>query len=269
MFLSKKSLRKILIITGSYFLIAAIGLAIATLLHVLGGDATFFFVFFGIIFALGFLFLRVGFYSEGTGKIITTGTKLVRNDLKPAEFIKQYEILKNSNDLVIKKPSTEILLLVMAAHNALDNDEATLATADEMIAITKGKKKSRAMLLKASILFSIDKKEEAESLFQAAQKEKLDVIGIAIADSVFKGDRARAMGDYKTVEAHTLSMLSKKFPKPDNLTKLGAHYILAETYKKTQDIEKAIFHYQYCVEFGGETAIRSKAKMAIEVLKQS
>lgn len=173
MFLSKKSLRKILLITISYFLLGIIGLAIATLLHILGGDATFFFVFFGIIFALGFLFLWVGLYSEGKGKMIALGTKLVRNELKPAEFIKQYEILKNSNDLVIKKPSTEILLLVMAAHNALDNDEAALAVTDEMIAIAKGKKKSRAMLLKHRFCFQSTKKRKPSHCFKRRKKKSL------------------------------------------------------------------------------------------------
>ncbi len=269
MFLSKKSFRKILIITISYFLIAAIGIVIATLLHNLGGNATFFFVFFGIIFALGFLFLWVGLYSEGTGKMITMGTKLVRTELKPAEFIRQYEILKNSNDLVIKKPSFDVLSLVLLAHDSLDNQEAALATADEMIAIAKNKKKSRAMLLKISLLFSNGKKEEAEALFQTVQKGKLDLIGIALADAILKSDRAMAMGDYKTVENYTLAMLARSFPKPDNLTKLVAHHLLGKAYQKTQDIEKAIYHYQYCVEFGGETALKSTAEVAIETLKQS
>ena len=118
-------------------------------------------------------------------------------------------------------------------------------------------------------MFSNGKKEEAEALFQEVQKSKLGLIGISLADTILKTDRAMAMGDYNTVENYALAILARSFPKPDNLTKLVIHHLLGKAYQKTQDIEKAIFHYQYCVEFGGETAIRSKAKMAIEVLKQS
>ena len=68
-----------------------------------------------------------------------------------------------------------------------------------------------------------------------------------------------AMGDYKTVEAYNLNALQRSFPKLDNLGKLVVHYKLAEVYEKLEEKNKSIIHYQYCADFGGETAIKTSA----------
>jgi len=267
MFLTKKGLFKILIMAICYFVVGSSSIATALLFLNLGIKDDFLFWLGAIACAIGILSIFGGRYAEGKGKLINSANKLVRNELKPAEFINEYEILKNSKDLVINKPSSEILQLVAIAYDSLDNREHCLATVEEMIAVASEKKKTYARLIKTSFLFSYDKTEEAEKLFTEIQKLKLNFMCLGLMDAILKSDRAMAMGDYKIVEAYNLQMLEVAFPKLDNLGKLTAHYKLGEVYEKLQDNEKALSHYRYCVDYGGETALKASAKAAIESLK--
>lgn len=99
------------------------------------------------------------------------------------------------------------------------------------------------------------------------RKQKLGIMRNGLADAILKGDRAMAMGDYKTVEKYNLNMLERKFPKLDNLGKLIVHYRLGEIHEKSYENNKAITHYQYCVDFGGETAIKKSAMEKIQYIK--
>lgn len=47
-------------------------------------------------------------------------------------------------------------------------------------------KKAFANLFKVSLLFSYDKKEEAEALFNKTQKQKLDIISKSLIDGILK-----------------------------------------------------------------------------------
>ncbi len=127
-------------------------------------------------------------------------------------------------------------------------------------------KKARAKLLKASLLYSYDKNEEAEAIFLEAQNSKLDLLSNALKDNILKSDRAMAMGDYRTVEAYCIKALEQSFPKLDNLNKLILHFKLGEVYKKLGERDRAIENYRYCAENGGETAIRYEASVAMENL---
>ena len=95
---------------------------------------------------------------------------------------------------------------------------------------------------------------------------KLDLISQGIVDMIRKGDRAMAIGDYKTVVDFNLVRLEQKFPKLNNLSNLALRYTLAEAYEKLGETENALTYYRYCAEHGGETAIRSSAKAALERL---
>ena len=117
-------------------------------------------------------------------------------------------------------------------------------------------------------MFSCGRIEEAETLFNEVQQHKLDMICCGLVDAILKSDRAMAMGDYKTVEMNYLKVLERAFPKPDNLGKLVTHYGLGEVYEKLQDNNKAIFHYQYCADFGGETAIKQSAIEKLQYLSR-
>lgn len=268
MFLTKKGFRKILILVICYFSLGSIFVFASILFNSIGFSDKFLLVLGLILYLLCILMFFWGRYAEGKGLIINLGNKLVRNELKPAEFIEYYENLKNSKDLVVNKPSLEVLQLVVVAYDSLDNKEKAITTADEIIKTVKNKRRNFAKLIKVSLLYSYDRIDEAEALFNEVQRQKIDFACINLVDTILKSDRAMVMGDYKTVEINSLKMLERSFPKLDNLGKLAVNYRLGEVYEKLQDKEKAIFHYQYCVNFGGETAIRKTALEKIQDINQ-
>lgn len=265
MYLTIKGFLKILILAVAYFLLGSICIVFSILFNCMGISANELLIIGIIAYLLCVPMVFSGLYAECKGKLINLGNKLVRKELKPTELIMHYESLKESNNFIYKKPSIEVLQLVAVAYDLLGDKENELATVEEMIAIASEKKKSFTYLIKCSFLFSCGKIEEAELLFNEVQKQKLDLMSSALVDAILKSDRAMAMGDYKTVEAHCLNRLESTFPKPDNLGKLLTHYTLGEVYEKLQDTSKAIPYYQYCAEYGGETAVR---KSAIEKLQQ-
>ncbi len=266
MLLTKKSLVKILIMAVCYFILGSVCFALGALMITLGINGVFLLWLGAIVYVLDVLIVFWGRYAEGKGRLINLGNRLVRNELRPAEFINEYENLR-SEALVVNKPEMELLQMVAVAYDCLDDREHCLATIEEMIAVARPKKKAFAALIKASFLFSYVKTEEAEKIFSETQKLKLDFMSNALADAIMKGDRAMAMGDYRVVEAYCLRALEQTFPKPDNLTKLSFHYKLGEVYEKLEDNEKAISYYRYCVDYGGETAFVMSSRAAIERLK--
>lgn len=264
MFLTRKSFWKISIMAICYIVLGSACIAVGIAFTCFQTDATLLFVLGALLYLFCPLLILWGRYAEGKGILINLGNKLVGHELKPAEFIKRYEDLKSATDLVIKKPSMEILHLVAIAYDSLDDKENCLSAVDEMIAVASEKKKSFAKLIKTSILFSYGMTEEAEALFIEVQGTELNFLCQTLRDSLLKSDRAMAMGDYKTVEIYNLKLLAQTFPKLNNLSKLLLHFKLGEIYEKLQDKEKAIFYYQYCVNHGGETAIKEAAKNALE-----
>lgn len=259
MFLTKKSFIKILAMAICYFLLGSISIIAWAVFNSMGISENFLLILGIIVYLLCGLAIFCGRYVEGKGKLMNLGNRLVRNELKPSEFLNEYETLKNSNDLIIKKPSVEVLQLVVAAYDSLGQRENALATVDEMILVASEKQKMFAKLFKVSLMFSYDKYKEAEALFNEIQKQKLDIASKSLVDGILKSDRAMARGDYKTVEMYNLSMLQRTFPKLDNLGRLVVNYKLGEVYEKMQDIDKAITYYRYCADFGGETAIKTAA----------
>ena len=248
-----------------YLVLGSICIVFWAVFNSMGINEIFLLILGIIVYLLCVLIFFCGRYAEGKGKLINLGNKLVRNELKPAEFIEHYELFKNSDNLVIKKPSIDVLQLVAVAYDSLDDKENALETVDEMISVASEKKKALANLFKVSLMFSYDKKDDAEVLFNEIQKQKLDIISKSLVEAILKSDRAMVMGDYKTVEMYNLSMLQRSFPKLDNLGKLVVHHKLGEVYEKLKEKDKAITYYKYCVDFGGETAIKTSA---IEKLKR-
>ena len=267
MFLTKKGFWKAVIVALCYCALGCFCFLLAILLNALNADAKGLLVLGIVCCALSPLLFFWGRYAEGKGKLINTGNKLIRQEFRPAEFIKQYKDLLNSSDLVVKKPSVEILELVAVAYHCLDDRENCLATVDEMVSIASEKQRALTKLIKISYLYSYGMTEEAEQLYSEIRKLKLNAICTLVADNILKGDRAKAMGDYKTVEAHCLKKLEQTFPKLDDLGKLILHFELGEVYEKMQDREKAILNYKYCADLGGETAIKTNAVSALQRLQ--
>ena len=264
MFLTKKGFLKIVIMALCYFAIGSFCIVAGIILATLDANAIFLFVLGAICYGLCPIIVAWGRYAEGKGKLISLGNKLVRNELKPNEFITEYQRLKDSTELVVNNPSIEILQLVAIAYDSLDDRKNCLSVVEEMVSVASEKKKTFAKLIKCSFLFSYDMTEEAETIFTEVRASKQNFICQALTDSIFKSDRAMAMGDYKTVEAYNLKTLSQTHPKLDNLSKLMLHYKLGEVYDKLQSYEKAIPYYKYCIDNGGETAIKESAKSALD-----
>jgi len=263
-FLTKKAFRKVWIMAICYFVLGSICFALAACFENLGVDAELLWKLGILTYVLCAPVFFIGRYSEGKGKLILLAGKLVQKELKPAAFIKEYEALRNHDCLIINKPEVEVLTVVAAAYDSLDDKENLLKTMDEMIAVAGEKKLAYATLLKASVLYAYNRTEEAEALFIEAQKMKLNFACTALVDTILKSDRAMAMGDHEVAEVYFLQLLKRKVPKPDNLVKLMAHYNLGEICEKLNRNEDAVSYYQYCVINGGETAIK---KSAIEKLQ--
>lgn len=268
MLLTKKSLWKIIIMPVCYFILGTLCIALAIIDACLQTNLPIPILYLGTFMYLACpLIVLWGRYAEGKAKPIALGLKLVRKELKPAEFIKQYNDLRASDGLIVNRPSLELLQHVVIAYESLRDKENVLATADEMLAVASEKKKTWAKLAKASYLYSYGMTEQAEELFSEARNQKQDFMSQALTDAILKSDRAMALGDYATVESYNLQLLERKFPKPDNLSLLVIHHTLGEVYEKTQKTEKAIEHYRYCASNGGETALRETAKAALERLQ--
>ena len=249
-----------------YFALGSVNIGLGIFFENIGIESKLL-LWLGIIcFLLCIFFALWGRYAEGKGKLINLGHKLVYKELKPAEFIKEYELLKNSQDLVVNKPSIEVLHLIAVAYDSLDDKENALMTVEEMTAIASKKKKAYVSLIKASFLFSYGKTEEAEILFTETQKFKLDIMCNALVNAILKCDRALALGDYKVAETYNLQMLERKFPKLDNLGKLIIHYKLGEIYEHLEKKDKAFSYFEYCANYGGETAIKTSAEEKLRCL---
>lgn len=208
----------------------------------------------------------VGVYTDGAIQWSALGKRLLRHELKPKEFIRWYENLKASGELVIHRPSAGFLEMLACAYEISGDREHALTIYDEMIAAASKKYKPIARLLKASALFCCGRSEEAETLLQEVRKQAPDDTGSKLMETVLKYSRAMAMGDYETVEAFALQRLVQTSPPLDNLGVLACHYDLGTIYEMLDEREKAIPHYRYCVEFCGETVFGENAKAALERL---
>ncbi len=266
MFLTKKSIFKIAFLGVMYFIAGSISLAMGVHFNTQGINESPLFVIGVVLYLLCPLFVLWGRYAEGIGKLAKKYIGVLREGLRPAEFIKEYEDLTGSSDLVVCKPSTEALLFVALAYDCLDEYDMAISFAEKALAVAPSKKKTKATLFLVSILYSCGRTDEAENLFDEVQKGKLGFSAQAFADMIRKTDRAMAIGDYKTVISTELAQLEVKFPKPDNLAQLAIRHTLAVAYEKLGDTENALPYYRYCAEHGGETAIRSSARAALERL---
>ncbi len=264
MFLTKENFRRIRKRILGYFLLGSLMIALGIWTAMVESATVIPFIGGGIIYALCPLVFLWGKDVEGKINLINLGRELVREDLSPAIFLREYYALRKSPDLVVCQPSVEVLEFVAVAHECLNEREKVLETVEEMLSVAPQKKRSLVKLVKCSFLFSYGRTEEAEALFFEAQREKPNAVCRLMIDNIWKSDRAIAMGDYKTAEQHLLGQLSKAFPELDNLGKLVTHFSLGVVYEKLAENEKAAEHYRYCAENGGETAIKESAITALE-----
>ena len=267
MFLTRKARNSINWLTIAYCVLGVLLLLLAGFDALLGA-VSWELVCIGILaIAFGFLLRPIMRYSLGTNKLLMRANKLVYHQLRPGEFIRLYIQKRDCPDNVVAKPDFNVLNQLAVAYDALDDTAHVQETLDQMLSIAPEKKKAYAMLLKAGMLYGKGQKEEAEQLYREAQNGKLDFMTKATADVVLKTDRAMALGDYATAEAYFKQMLAQSFPKHPPLSVLIAHYNLGKIYALTNHPEKAKEHVNYCLENGGETAIKAKTAEILDFLQ--
>ena len=149
---------------------------------------------------------------------------------------------------------------MLTAYSALGDKENELKTVDELYSFAPAEKKTLAKLCKCSVLYGCGRTEEAEEIIKQIQSEKLDMMSKSFLDLLLNTDRAMALGDYNAAELCYRQKLQTKFPKPTPLALVVFHLELAEICYKTDRIEEAKEHYIYCVENGGRTVYKAKAK---------
>lgn len=259
MFLTKKSLAKIRLLTGLFYLVGAFCFAVFGVYESMDTECKDLAILGILSIFLGIIFRAAARYSEGKGNLIISGNKLVLQELRPAQFIKLYEEKQNCADNVIARPDFDVLQLLATAYDALGDADRSLETLDQMFLLASKKKKTYVKLLKSSILFNIGKDKEADVLYREVLSEEKDWMTKATLEIAMKCDRAIAIGDFITAEAYTKEMLSKTAPKPTPLSILYAHFNLAKIYYLTHENDEAKLHLNYCVENGGETGVKQEA----------
>ena len=110
MFLTKKGFIKILIMAIAYFIVGSLSITAWVIFRSIGIPAKALLVLGIIIYLLCVIMIFWGRYAEGKGILINLVNKLVRNELKPMEFIKHYEELKNyTGEEVQQEVSTPVI----------------------------------------------------------------------------------------------------------------------------------------------------------------
>ncbi len=108
MFLTNKSFRKILIVAVCYLILGSVAIALWAVFSSSGIECPLLSILGIIVYLFCILIVFWGRYAEGKGKLINLGNRLVRNELKPAEFLPEYKALKESyviNSSYISKSS--------------------------------------------------------------------------------------------------------------------------------------------------------------------
>lgn len=259
MFLTKKSLKKIRLLTVAYLILGVICFAFYAVFTSLFIECNFLLILGIISWAFGAVFCATGRYAEGKAKLLNMGNKLVLRELRPAEFVRLYEQARDCTNNVVSKPDFDVLQMVSMAYDAMGDTERELETLDQMFLIADDKKKTRVKLLKASVLYSVGRLSEADKLYNEALNEKMDLLAQTTLDAVIKGDRAMALGDFATAEAYHKQMLARTTIKNIPLSVLVIHFSLATIYYKTERFDEAKIHLDYCVKNGGETGMKSAA----------
>lgn len=257
--LTKKGFRKVVLMAAAYLAVGSLSLLLSAVFAYRGIPSVPLVIMGMAVYLLCIPLIFWGRYAEGVGKPVRLGLTLVRRQLQPAAFLRQYEDLLNTPDLIIKKPGVEVLQLVMLAYELLGDSESALAVAEDMIRTTAGNKRRLACLFKVSLLYAYGRIGEAEALLGGMRAQKLNMICRSLAETITKGDRALALGDTKTAESFYLGQLKWPFPKPDAVSLLVSHYYLGEIYTRQNEPEKAAEHYRYCAEYGGATALQTSA----------
>lgn len=265
MYLTKKQLRKIWTLTGTYIVIGVMALLLFLALGAYGEDATL--LILGLLMILlSPVVYKCGRYGEGRAKLINKGKKLMLQQLRPAEFLRIYEETRDNPDNVVAEPTFDVLQMVLLAYDTLGKADEAFDTRNLMMMVMPDKKRQLAKVLHASLLYGCGRTEEAEALYTELLNTKLDAVTTVVMNALTNADRAMARGDFATAEAYFTRILTHSFPKPNPLTVVQAHFHLATICLKTDRVEEAGPHLDYCIQNGGETIFRTESQALQETL---
>ncbi len=266
MFLTKKALFKIWFMTITYAVFGVIWFLMPIVHTALRPDSVKYVIFGSICLLLALLFYKWGRIAEGKGKLLRKGRKLIYFEMRPAEFIRLYEEARDCPSNVVSEPDFDVLTMLAAAYDALDDEEHELEILEQMSRIEFKNKATHVKILKASVLFDKGRKEEAEEIYDQVLQDEKNPLITAMFESVTKCDRALAMGDYAVAEEYCKQQLIRSFPKPTPYGDVVNHFKLAEIYCKTNRSDEAKQHLNYCIKNGKELPIVNKAREMLEKL---
>lgn len=259
MYINKKSFSKIWLLVGAYLALAILCFFVEIIFVAFEIEGSFHIIVGCFCLVAAPLFYAWGRWAEGKGKLLNKGTQLIFHQLKPAEFIRLYEQRRDDPTNVVANPDYQVLQMLVAAYDALDEQHLALVTMDQALTVAPEKHQNRALIIKCGLLFNYGKLEEAEALYRELSSKELDFMCKTLMDAVIKSDRAMLLGDVTTAEAYYRQTMNQSFPKPTPLSLLYNHYHLAKICYRTNRREEAEEHRRYCIENGGETSSQRKA----------
>ena len=196
----------------------------------------------GFLFILLFTALYVLFYFETTD--------LLLNRLEPKKYISR---AKKISKILSGKNEKSVILINLSIAYLLLNEKEKFLEYTNTIKITQNKPKKIKYLYYyklAAYKYFINEKNEAKKIFDENIRKKTEKTLLEI------------MLDYEDKPQEKIAEL-KKLKSKDKLTEIQVKFVLAKTYEKVQDFEKAKKFYEEVAEKGNKLYIVKVAQKKI------
>lgn len=196
----------------------------------------------GFLFILLFTALYVLFYFETTD--------LLLNRLEPKKYISR---AKKISKILSGKNEKSVILINLSIAYLLLNEKEKFLECINAIKITQNTPKKIKYFYYynlAAYKYFINEKNEAKKIFDENIRKKTQKTLLEI------------MLDYKDKPQEKIAEL-KKLKSKDKLTEIQVKFVLAKTYEKVQDFEKAMGFYEEVAEKGNKLYIVKVAQKKI------
>jgi len=196
----------------------------------------------GFLFILLFTALYVLFYFETTD--------LLLNRLEPKKYISR---AKKISKILSGKNEKSVILINLSIAYLLLNEKEKFLECINAIKITQNTPKKIKYFYYynlAAYKYFINEKNEAKKIFDENIRKKMEKTLLEI------------MLDYEDKPQEKIAEL-KKLKSKDKLTEIQVKFVLAKTYEKVQDFEKAIGFYEEVAEKGNKLYIVKVAQKKV------
>ena len=200
------------------------------------------FILNGFLFILLFTALYVLFYFETTD--------LLLNRLEPKKYISR---AKKISKILSGKNEKSVILINLSIAYLLLNEKEKFLECINAIKITQNTPKKIKYFYYynlAAYKYFINEKNEAKKIFDENIRKKMEKTLLEI------------MLDYEDKPQEKIAEL-KKLKSKDKLTEIQVKFVLAKTYEKVQDFEKAKKFYEEVAEKGNKLYIVKVAQKKI------